>query len=152
MDVPMFNFAFPWLPDTAVRAAGLDGRPDAWPTPAVVVAYAGDRAIEERVVSEVASFGRQLGILSEALLEIADGEPGKAVERLRAVTTRIETVKAHFTRALEEKAEDAFMALLDADPLAAGRLVDALERRVSEAAPRGVVATDLHDAERRPGR
>jgi hypothetical protein len=116
------------------------------------VAYAGDRAIEERVVSEVASFGRQLGILSEALLEIADGEPGKAVERLRAVTTRIETVKAHFTRALEEKAEDAFMALLDADPLAAGRLVDALERRVSEAAPRGVVATDLHDAERRPGR
>jgi hypothetical protein len=94
-------------------------------------------------VAEVASYGRQIGILSEALLEIADGEPGKAVERLRAVATRVETVKAHFTRALEEKAEDAFMALLEADPTAAGRLVDALERRVVEAATRGTASTDL---------
>jgi hypothetical protein len=138
----MFNFAFPWLPDTALRPNVVDGRTEAWPSPAIVP-YAGDRAIEERVVAEVASYGRQIGILSEALLEIADGEPGKAVERLRAVATRVETVKAHFTRALEEKAEDAFMALLEADPTAAGRLVDALERRVVEAATRGTASTDL---------
>ncbi|HUG61987.1 MAG TPA: hypothetical protein VMP03_09080 [Methylomirabilota bacterium] len=131
----MFNFAFPWLPDVPGRSDDRNGQPvafpEAWMTPTIVT-YAGDRAIEERVVTEVASFGRQIGILSEALLEIADGEPGKAVERLRSVVTRVETVKSRFSRALEENAEDAFMALLNADPIAAERLVDALERRVAE--------------------
>jgi hypothetical protein len=127
----MFNFAFPWLPEVPARAAAPGAAPTAWTTPTIVT-YAGDSAVEERVVTEVASFGRQLGILSEALLEIADGEPGKAVERLRAVVNRVETVKSRFRRVLEEKAEDAFMALLEADPTAAERLVDALERRVAE--------------------
>jgi hypothetical protein len=127
----MFNFAFPWLPEIAARPSAPDGSSSGWLTPTIVT-YAGDRAIEERVVTEVASFGRQLGILSEALLEIADGEPGKAVERLRAVVNRVETVKGRFRRVLEEKAEDAFMALLEADPTAAERLVDALEQRVLE--------------------
>jgi hypothetical protein len=142
----MFNFAFPWLPDTTIRNATADGRHEAWMTPAIVP-YAGDRAIEERVVAEVASFGRQLGILSDALLEIADGEPGRAVERLRAVVNRIETVKARYGRVLEEKAEEAFMALLEADPMAAGRLVDALERRVSEAETRAADSEQAAAAE-----
>ncbi len=129
----MFPFAFPWIPDQPVRAGDLTARPEAFLAPTHMT-FAGDRAIEERVVSEVASFGRQIGILTEALLEIADGEPGPAVDRLRSVATRVETVKGRFSRVLEEKAEDAFMALLKADPVAAGRLVDALERRVVEAA------------------
>lgn len=97
-------------------------------------AYAGDEAIEARIVTEIASFGRQLGILTDAVLELADGEPGRAVDRLRAVATRVETVKAQVARALEDRAEDAFLALLDVDPAAAGRLVDALERRVADRA------------------
>jgi hypothetical protein len=137
----MFNFAFPWLPDTAIRPGPADERVGQWMTPAIT-AYAGDRMIEDRVVTEVASYGRQLGILTEALLELADGEPGKAVERLRAVANRVETVKAQFNRALEEKAEDAFMALLAADPTAAGRLVDALERRVVEATSQETAAAE----------
>jgi hypothetical protein len=131
--VSLFNFAFPWIP-----SASPVGRPEPFPgyLAPTIVTYAGDRAIEERIVTEVASFGRQLGILTAALLEVADGEPGKAVERLRAVANRVETVKGQFRRALEDNAEDAFMALLDADPAAAARLVDAFERRVAlHAAP-----------------
>lgn len=126
----MFSFAFPWLPDQTLRSGEAPAGFGGWAAP-VTVTYAGDREIEERVVTEVASFGRQLGILTEALLEIADGEPGQAVDRLRSVATRVETVKSRFTRALEEKAEDAFMALLAADPVAAARLADALEQRVA---------------------
>ena len=129
----MLTFPFAWMPDFGHRPADRDD--DANPTAAwlkpVTVSYAGDREIEDRVVSEVASYGKQLGLISDALLEIADDRPGKAVERLRSVVNRVEQVKARFNRALEEKAEEAFTALLAADPVAAERLVGALEQRVA---------------------
>jgi hypothetical protein len=129
----MLTFPFAWMPDFGARSPGRDGEADpsaAWLKP-VTVSYAGDREIEDRVVSEVASYGKQLGLIADALLEIADDRPGKAVERLRSVVNRVEQVKARFNRALEEKAEEAFSALLSADPVAAERLMGALEQRVA---------------------
>lgn len=130
----MFSFPFPW--PTEIRFPGHEGASQemapsvGWQVPAVV-SYAGDREVEDRVVSEVASFGKQLGILIDALLEVADDRPGSSVERLRLLANRVETVKQRYHRALEDKAEEAFAALLKADPIAAERLVASLERRVS---------------------
>ncbi|WP_181707597.1 hypothetical protein [Chthonobacter rhizosphaerae] len=132
----MLTFPFPW--PTEIKFPGADSNQQViapvtnWLSPTVVT-YAGDREIEERIVSEVASFGKQLGILTEALLELADDRPGAGLERLRQVANRVETVKARYHRALEDKAEEAFMALLRADPAAAERLVAALEQRVDDA-------------------
>lgn len=132
----MLTFPFPW--PTEIKFPGADSNQQYiapvsnWLSPTVIT-YAGDREIEERIVSEVASFGKQIGILTEALLELADERAGIGVERLRQVANRVETVKARYHRALEEKAEEAFMALLRADPAAAERLVAALEQRVDEA-------------------
>lgn len=129
----MLTFPFAWMPEFGGRPAGRDedgtGPASAWLKPGTVT-YAGDREIEERIVSEVASYGKQLGLIEEALLEIADDRPGKAVERLRSVVNRVEQVKARFDRALEEKAEESFSALLAADPVAAERLLGALEQRL----------------------
>jgi hypothetical protein len=125
----MFTFPFPWM-NFAPSATGATEAPIQ--TTETVVDPA-ESAIEERVVAEVASYGKQLGILAEALLEIADERPGRGVERLRSLVNRIEIVKSHYRRALEDKAEEAFDALLAADPPAAERLVAALEQRVVSA-------------------
>ena len=41
--------------------------------------YAGDRRVERAVEGGVASFGRQLGILEEAVRELALGAPGEKI-------------------------------------------------------------------------
>ena len=57
------------------------------------VNYAGDRSTEQAIEGGVASFGRQLGIVEEALRELARGLPGEKVERLEAMMQAIEWVK-----------------------------------------------------------
>lgn len=121
----MIGFPFPWLTDLSARPA--DRGPGA---PSVAAPYAGDHAVEERIVAEVASFGRQLGIIAEAVLEIVDERQGEAVERLRSIVNRVETIKARHNRSLEARAEEAFGALIAADPVAADRLLSVLEQRL----------------------
>ena len=57
--------------------------------------YAGDRNVESAVTSSVASFGRQLGILEEAVLELAHGAGGdnEKVKRLEEMMQAIEWIK-----------------------------------------------------------
>jgi hypothetical protein len=63
-----------------------------WFSPSLTVNYAGDAAIEDRVVTEVASYGRQLGWLSEIALALARGEapPQETLQRLTEAAARIE--------------------------------------------------------------
>lgn len=128
----MFSFPLPWGVEFKLPGADQNQQWIApvtnWLSPTVVT-YAGDREIEARVVTEIASFGKQLGILTDALLELADDRPGEAVTRLRRIATRIEAVKIQHRRDLEERAEEAFDELLKADPAAAKRLVALLEQK-----------------------
>lgn len=55
--------------------------------------YAGDRRVERAVEGGVASFGRQLGIVEEAVRELARGAPGEKMQRLEAMMQAIEWVK-----------------------------------------------------------
>lgn len=62
--------------------------------------YAGDRRVERAVEGGVASFGRQLGIVEEAVRELALGAPGEKIQRLEAMMQAIEWVKQeHLGRA-----------------------------------------------------
>lgn len=65
-----------------------------WFSPSLTVNYAGDPAIEDRVVTEVASYGKQLGWLNDIVLALANQEPvpkdtlgylEKAVEKIAAI-------------------------------------------------------------------
>jgi hypothetical protein len=58
---------------------------------------AGDARIERRAFEEVASYGKQLGLITEVLLEQAaraDGTESDAVRKLREMQLQIEGIKA----------------------------------------------------------
>jgi hypothetical protein len=65
-----------------------------WFSPTLTVNYAGDPAVEDRVVTEVASYGKQLGWLNDIVLALANQRPvptdtlsclEKAVEKINAI-------------------------------------------------------------------
>jgi hypothetical protein len=65
-----------------------------WFSPSLTVNYAGDPAVEDRVVTEVASYGKQLGWLNDIVLALANQQPvpkdtlsclEKAVEKINAI-------------------------------------------------------------------
>ena len=64
-----------------------------WFSPQYEFNIAGNAALEKQVITKAASYGKQLGKLTNAVLELADGEPGEAVESLRAMAAEIEALK-----------------------------------------------------------
>ena len=80
----------------------FDIRADNWDYSPMTEWGQGDLRVERRVHRDVASYGRQLGILTEAVIELADsveGEDGPKVERLKALAEEIEQIKAEVTSA-----------------------------------------------------
>ena len=74
-----------------------------WFSPTVEYNFAGNRAIEADIVSNVASYGRQLGVLTEAVLEIAKSDKGPAMIRLKELADTIKTRKEERQASLEEE-------------------------------------------------
>jgi len=66
-----------------------------WFSPSLTVNYAGEPAIEDRVVTEVASYGKQLGWLNEIVLALANKQavPQETLKRLEKAVQDIETIK-----------------------------------------------------------
>jgi hypothetical protein len=92
-----------------------------------VINYQGDPVIERRIAEEIASFGKQLGIMSEALLEVADASPSrKQIGRLRKIVAKVEALKRRQYESLMDKATRSFEALAAESPHKAGRLLDTL--------------------------
>ena len=95
-----------------------------WLSPQFEFNFAGNRRIEAEVVADVASYGKQLGILSEAVLELADGKKGVAVDRLKKLTDQIEEVKHQHKDRLEQKVKSELDQLKQQDPKTLKRLID----------------------------
>lgn len=66
-----------------------------WFSPSLTVNYGGDPAIEDRVVTEVASYGKQLGWLNEIVLALAKKQsvPQETLNLLEKAVQEIETIK-----------------------------------------------------------
>jgi hypothetical protein len=66
-----------------------------WFSPSLTVNYAGDPAIEDRVVTEVASYGKQLGWLNEIVLALASKQavPQETLNCLEKAVKDIEAIK-----------------------------------------------------------
>lgn len=86
------QFHFPWSGDVAQRIEPnviLDA----------ITSSAGNRDVEKRVLTEVASYGQQLGLITELLLDLAAQMPPtspagvKAQERLAEIAQRVEALK-----------------------------------------------------------
>ena len=99
-----------------------------------VVNYQGDATIERKVTEDVASFGKQLGIISEALLEVAgDKRHGPKLKRLRKIADEIDEVKRRQYRSLARQTTESFEELADRDPKEAQELIGKLFALVEDA-------------------
>ena len=95
-----------------------------WSFGNVSVNYAGNAEIEKDVVEKVASFGKQLGIITDAVLALADGKPkdDKAIMRLKEIAAKIEDVKNRNKASLADQARGAMQRLEKAEPATARRI------------------------------
>ena len=94
-----------------------------WSFGNVNVNYAGNPDIEKDVVEKVASYGKQLGIITDAVLALADGKKAdKAVVRLKEIAARIEKLKDQNKASLADQARDAMERLAKLEPATARRI------------------------------
>ena len=75
-----------------------------------IEAEVGDREIEKEVFLKVASYGRQLGVITETLLSIADelklsSENIEALSRLKQLQTEIDAIKISKRNRVNENAK-----------------------------------------------
>ena len=86
---PLWMFLAPWSGDVAQRITAP------WFSPSLTVNYAGDPAVEDRAVTEVASYGKQLGWLTEIAIALAKRQPlpEETLRRLEKATKDIDAIK-----------------------------------------------------------
>lgn len=94
-----------------------------WFSPNIELNYAGDKKIESEVISEVASFGRQLGILSDALHEVVDGKNGEGIETFRTLLADVAEIKEKHKKSIAERIEGDLDQLRKQDPQALERIL-----------------------------
>lgn len=102
-----------------------------WSLQHITVNYQGNPAIEKDVAAKVASYGKQLGIITEAVLALADGTPDKSkrIERLRDIANRIDEIKQQHRSDLADSAQQAMDSLAKTDRAAAERIAAEFARR-----------------------
>jgi hypothetical protein len=109
---PFWIFRSPWSGDVAQRITAP------WFSPSLTVNYAGDPAVEDRVVTEVASYGKQLGWLTEIAIALAKMQPvpEETLGRLEKAAKDIAVIKEQVGVSAVEAANDALDRLERHDP------------------------------------
>jgi hypothetical protein len=79
---------------------------------------AGKWQVEERIVTHVASYGKQLGWIADIVLAMAsrDGMSSEAVGKLSRAVSRINQIKADYAKGAEDEARDALNRLKANNP------------------------------------
>lgn len=99
-----------------------------WWSPQIELNFAGNRHVETAVVRDVASYGKQLGIISDVLLQLTENDNSKAVEQLRKVTAEIEAVKQKQLTASLSTLKSGLLTLKSDDPEGFKQLMADLEQ------------------------
>ncbi len=98
-----------------------------WWSPQFEFNFAGDQHIEAQVVSNIASYGRQLGMITEAVLALAENNDSPAIEKLRKLADKIENVKNEHSRESIESLESQLRKLKESDRAAFDKLLSQLK-------------------------
>ena len=96
-----------------------------WSFGNVSVNYAGNADIEKDVVEKVASYGKQLGVITDVVLELASDAPLKdehPLAQLREIAAKVRKIKDEHKRSLAEEASDAMAKLAKDDEAEARRI------------------------------
>lgn len=125
----MNPWLFPWLGFLNGPLSGdvIQDLTTSWLSPQFEFNFAGNHRIEAEVVADVASYGKQLGILSEAVLELAQGKKGEGIKRLESVVADIEKVKKRHNEKLDQKIKAQLDQLKRHDPKALEYLLKAYQ-------------------------
>ncbi|MGQ0502954.1 MAG: hypothetical protein ACT4P0_10175 [Panacagrimonas sp.] len=113
---------FPWSGSVAQRI-----EPDTRWFFGAIPPGAGDGAIEKKAF-EIASYGRQLGLLTEVLLDVAEregalgGKAGDSLAKLRTIQAQIEQVKIADADELFQQIDGALRRLQSRDSAACADL------------------------------
>jgi hypothetical protein len=81
-----------------------------WFSPTITCNFAGDIQVEKRVVAEAASYGKQLGLITDIVLALADKrllDDNPSVSRLRKISEHVEEIKETYRRSAVAEATDA---------------------------------------------
>lgn len=106
----MFRFPFSGAVNQRITAP--------WFSPNITVKYAGDPVIEDRVVTEVASYGKQLGWITDIVLALANDQriPADTLEKLEKTVKAIAAIKNETHRSTVDIANAALDHLKHDDP------------------------------------
>src|SRR5712672_580030 len=109
---PLWMFRAPWSGDVAQRITAP------WFSSSLTVNYAGDPAVEDRVVTKVASYGRQLGWLTEIAIALAKNQPlpEETLHRLEQASREIEAIKKEVRLTALQEADKALDRLKREQP------------------------------------
>ncbi|AVO44573.1 hypothetical protein [Phreatobacter cathodiphilus] len=113
-----------------------------WGASNVTINYQGSPDIETEVIRDVASFGRQIGWLTEMLLAQRDGDPAKAAgaeAKLREAAAKIEAVKERRAASARTAAAEALERFRSEHPDRYARFV--LDRAAEVKASTGEAAS-----------
>jgi len=87
-----------------------------WLSPHLQFNFAGNKDIESDVTANIASYGRQLGTIIPAVLELAGDKDSPAIENLRAMAAHIEEVKEKHRQRSQKQLREQLAALQKEDP------------------------------------
>src|SRR5437588_5411819 len=130
MSTPPFMWPFSLFAPGKFNQPILPG----WSFGNVSVSYAGNAGIEKEVVEKVASYGKQLGIITDVVLELAGDKPPKGEQplaQLREIAAKVRKVKEEHMRSLTDEANDAMAKLANSDEAEARRIASKYARNTS---------------------
>ena len=87
-----------------------------WLSPHLQFNFAGNKDIESDVTANIASYGRQLGTIIPAVLELAGDKDSLAIENLRSMAAHIEEVKEKHRQRSQKQLREQLAALQKEDP------------------------------------
>jgi len=121
---------FGWFPGWgADRAAPLSGDVSQWFkifSPTVTVNGRGEPELEARIVRDVATYGAQLGPLTQVVLAMARGAapPTDELDKLTTINKAVQDAKDDYDRGVRERARRALTDLRQQDPVAFADVLD----------------------------
>src|SRR6478672_144851 len=119
-----------WFPGWgADRAAPLSGDVSQWFkifSPTVTVNGRGEPELEARIVRDVATYGAQLGPLTQLVLALANGQapPADELEKLDQINHAIQDEKRDYESGVRDRARRALTELRQQDPTALAAVLD----------------------------
>ena len=97
-----------------------------WFSTNITVKGQGEPELEQKIVTDVATYGKQLGELTEVVLALAESTNltgCKALQELRSIAEQVELTKQAHRKTVQQRAERALQELAESDPEGLSRLI-----------------------------